>query len=175
MDMLQGKISFSQTPIFRPLFFSIAPTPAPVNLQVHASIVNAQSTVVKARASPLRFLLTRHWAPSGSSCLFISEHSSLALKKTCSVKKLYIYNFISCIHICLYIYYYYYIYIFADYSLKQNAMTSQMFGITFCLWEVSSRSLMPLLPEATRRFYPFTQTQDPPAEKKPPLVTGWIS
>lgn len=81
MDMLQGKISFSQTPIFRPLFFSIAPTPAPVNLQVHASIVNAQSTVVKARASPLRFLLTRHWAPSGSSCLFISEHSSLALKK----------------------------------------------------------------------------------------------
>lgn len=53
--------------------------------------------------------------------------------------------------------------------MKQNAMTSQMFGITFCLWEVSSRSLMPLLPEATRRFYPFTQTQDPPAEKKPPM------
>lgn len=32
-----------------------------------------------------------------------------------------------------------------------------------------ARSLMPLLPETTRRFYPFTQTQDPPAEKKPPM------
>ena len=47
-----------------------------------------------------------------------------------------------------------YIYIFADYSLKQNAMTSQMsWNHSFCLWEVSWREVWwPLLPEATRRW-----------------------
>lgn len=38
-------------------------------------------------------------------------------------------------------------------------MTSQMFGIT--------------LPEATRRFYPFTQTQDPPQHEVTAHVMGW--